>query len=183
MEKFDLKKWIARFSLKKNWIFIAGIAGILLIFFSDVLGNSSARQKAQPSSDTMITASAYVEQVEVKLEKMICEVAGAGKTRVMVTLETQGETVYAQNDQSSTQEKAAENGASERQTSRQSDHVIVNGSNGDAPLVEMQLVPCVQGVAVVCEGGDNITVVKRITDLVSVVLGLSTNRICVTKMI
>ena len=40
-----------------------------------------------------------------------------------------------------------------------------------------------KGVAVVCEGGDDITVIKRITDLVSVVLGLSTNRICVTKMI
>lgn len=71
----------------------------------------------------------------------------------------------------------------DRKESYKSEHIIVDAADGKQPLVETHIEPEVKGVAVVCEGGDDITVIKRITDLVSVVLGLSTNRICVTKMI
>ena len=50
------------------------------------------------------------------------------------------------------------------------------GSTGAARQSTQQAVSAATGV-------HDITVIKRITDLVSVVLGLSTNRICVTKMI
>ena len=49
--------------------------------------------------------------------------------------------------------------------------------------VETRLEPEVKGVAVLCEGGDDILVIKRITDLVATVLDIPTNRICVAKMI
>ena len=88
------------------------------------------------------------------------------------------ESIYAKNETHETQTDEASSSESYK-----SEHVIISASGGDAPLVETVLSPEIKGVAVVCEGGDDISVTKRIVDLTSVVLGLSTNRICVTKMI
>ena len=115
---------------------------------------------------------------------MLASVQGAGKVQVMITLESAGETVYARDEQSDTQTtQDGSDGVTDRKESYKSEHIIVDAADGKQPLVETHIEPEVKGVAVVCEGGDDITVIKRITDLVSVVLGLSTNRICVTKMI
>ena len=44
------------------------------------------------------------------------------------------------------------------------------------------LLPTVQGVAVLCQGGDDVVVQARVTEAVSVLLGITTNRISVAKM-
>ena len=68
-------------------------------------------------------------------------------------------------------------------SSTRTEHVILESGTEYAPLLEQAYEPEVRGVAVVCEGGDDILVIGRITELVSVVLGIPTNRICVTKML
>ncbi len=60
--------------------------------------------------------------------------------------------------------------------------VIVNNSGNNAALVEKVLQPTIQGVAVVCSGADDISVVSAVTNSVSVVLNVPTHKICVTKM-
>ncbi len=170
---------------KKNALFFLGIAGILLIFLSDVL--FAPRPKADDAAAQPAVQTAQRGQTEQELEarlaEMIGAVQGAGKVRVMLTLENDGETVYAYNEQNDTQTAAGgTNGAAERRQSYENEHVLVDAENGKQALVETCLEPEVKGVAVVCEGGDDITVVKRITELVSVVLRLPTNRVCVIKM-
>lgn len=168
---------------KKNWLFLVGIAGILLIFLSDFLfsGTTDTSAAAQPAAQQ--DANAYVEQLEKRLEKMVGQVQGAGKTSVMITLETSGETLYAQDESADTQTQTGENGVESYHSQRESQYKIIDGQNGDEPIITAQLLPEIKGVAVLCEGGDDIEVVSRVTELVSVVLGLGTNRICVTKMI
>ena len=72
---------------------------------------------------------------------------------------------------------------SQRDSSFQNEHILFDSGVGKQALVEEQLVPDIKGVAVVCSGGDDIAVIERITELVSVVLDLPSNRICVTKKI
>ena len=150
---------------KKNWLFFVGLAGICLIFLSDILfgGREGSTGAARQSTQQAVSAATGVQELETRLTEMLESVQGAGKVQVMITLESAGET--------------------DRKESYKSEHIIVDAADGKQPLVETHIEPEVKGVAVVCEGGDDITVIKRITDLVSVVLGLSTNRICVTKMI
>ena len=172
---------------KKNWLFFVGLAGICLIFLSDILfggreglPTGAARQSTQQA----VSAATGVQELETRLTEMLESVQGAGKVQVMITLESAGETVYARDEQSDTQTtQDGSDGVTDRKESYKSEHIIVDAADGKQPLVETHIEPEVKGVAVVCEGGDDITVIKRITDLVSVVLGLSTNRICVTKMI
>ena len=143
---------------------LLGAAAMLLILLSELFAPSgkTAAASAAPEDDNI-----YRQQLEQQLSDLIAQVEGAGKTTVMVTLESGEETIYALDTLSG-------------QTQEQQTHVLLD--DGTA-LAQTVCTPRVCGVAVVCEGGDDITVIKRITDLVSVVLGLSTNRICVTKMI
>lgn len=170
---------------KKNALFLLGITGILLIFLSDALfaprpGTEEAAAQAAPQD---AQRGRTEQQLEERLAGMIGAVQGAGRVRVMLTLENDGETVYACDEQSSTQTAAGEGGgAAERRQSYESGHVLIDAAGGEQPLVETCLEPEIKGVAVVCEGGDDITVVKRVTELVSVVLRLPTNRVCVIKM-
>ncbi|NCC06882.1 MAG: stage III sporulation protein AG [Clostridia bacterium] len=160
---------------KKNTLFIIGLAGILLIFMSDFFASD---KKAVKSESDTVSSEEYTNQLEAKLITLIESVDGAGKAKVMITLESESESIYAKNETHETQTDEASSSESYK-----SEHVIISASGGDAPLVETVLSPEIKGVAVVCEGGDDISVTKRIVDLTSVVLGLSTNRICVTKMI
>ena len=158
---------------------------MLLIFLSDVLfapHPSKDEAAAQPAPQTAQRGQTERE-LEARLTEMIGAVQGAGRVRVMLTLENDGETIYAYDEQNDTQTTAGgADGAAERRQSYESEHVLIDAQDGKQALVETCLEPEVKGVAVVCEGGDDITVVKRVTELVSVVLRLPTNRVCVIKM-
>ncbi|MEG2434810.1 MAG: stage III sporulation protein AG [Ruthenibacterium sp.] len=170
---------------KKNALFFVGIAGILLIFLSDNLfAGANTKQKNVAANDTVQNdAAAYVENLETRLTDTLAKVDGAGKVRVMITLDTTGESVYAQNEQIAAETKG-EGENNQQKNTRESEHVLVSTADrSETPLLETEWMPEIKGVAVVCEGGGDIVVEKRITELVAVVLGLSSNRICVTKMI
>ena len=163
-ELFSRLKDLAQKENRARLAVLLGAAAMLLILLSELVAPSgkTAAASAAPADDNI-----YRQQLEQQLSDLIAQVEGAGKTTVMVTLESGEETIYALDTLSG-------------QTQEQQTHVLLD--DGTA-LAQTVCTPRVCGVAVVCEGGDDITVIKRITDLVSVVLGLSTNRICVTKMI
>ena len=163
-ELFSRLKDLAQKENRARLAVLLGAAAMLLILLSELFAPSgkTAAASAPPANDNISR-----QQLEQQLSDLIAQVEGAGKTTVMVTLESGEETIYALDTLSG-------------QTQEQQTHVLLD--DGTA-LAQTVCTPRVCGVAVVCEGGDDITVIKRITDLVSVVLGLSTNRICVTKMI
>lgn len=183
-----LRKFLDLFQ-KKNALFLAGIAGIFLIFLSDALFSSKKKpeitvNEGMASYQTaQAQANDYVKALEARLVEMLSVVQNAGEVRVMVTLESAGETVYAQDEKNDTETTTRQDGTLDRKSLYENEHTMIDAESGKQPLVQTQLFPLIQGVAVVCQGADDITVVARITDLVSVVLGLPTNRICVTKMI
>ena len=59
---------------------------------------------------------------------------------------------------------------------------MVEGENGEQPLVTMELQPEVRGVVVVCEGGDSPGVAAQVVSTVKVALNISSARISVSKM-
>ena len=88
-----------------------------------------------------------------------------------VTLDASAETVYALDETD-----GGENGQ------RQLEHILVDTREGQDALVEMTWEPVIRGIAVVCEGADDVTVNAQITQAVSVLTGVSTNRISISKM-
>lgn len=146
---------------------ILGVAAMLLILFSELFSTpaKTAKTAANAGSSAAVSETAYREQLETQLTELIEQLDGAGKTVVMVTLESGEETIYAVDTQSG-------------QMQNQETHVLLE--DGSA-LEETTYLPAVCGVAVVCDGGGDVRVAARITELVRALLDLSANRICVEQ--
>lgn len=136
-----------------NLLVCMGLAGLLLLAVSSWLPADSSTQSAAPAAMTDSTAD-YAAELETRLTALISRVEGAGKTAVMVTLESGSESIYATDTDS-------------------------GGADG---LVETVETPRVLGVAVVCEGGGSAAVQSRVTALVQALTGIGTNHITVAKM-
>ena len=141
-----------------------GVLAMLLLLLSEFLPGSNT-QKAAVSAVPTAAVSQYQTQLEQQLEGLISQLQGAGKTTVMVTLTTGEETVYAVDTQTG-------------DVQQQETHVVLQ--DGSA-LAETTYLPQVCGVAVLCEGGGNVRVAARITELLHSLLDLPTNRICVEQ--
>lgn len=140
---------------------VLGGAAMLLLLLSELLPATPAEPSAASASQALV----YREQLEAQLQDLIGQIDGAGATAVMVTLETGEETVYATDTQSG-------------QTQSQETHVLLD--DGTA-LAQTVYYPQVCGVAVVCDGGGDVRVAARITELVRALLDISSTRICVEQ--
>lgn len=140
----------------------AGGAAMLLLLLSELLPQSSPKE---PAGEMHLTAAQYQAQLETQLEDLIGQMQGAGRTTVMVTLSTGEETVYAVDTQTG-------------ELQQQETHVLLQ--DGSA-LAETTWLPQVCGVAVLCEGGGDVRVAARITELLHSLLALPSNRICVEQ--
>ena len=143
---------------------LLGGAAMVLILVSALLPTG----KVSTASDAVKAStgeSAYQKQLESQLTGLIEEIQGAGNTVVMVTLESTEETIYAVDTQSG-------------QMQSQEKHVLLD--DGSA-LEETTCMPTISGVAVVCDGGGDVRIAARITELIRALLGLPANRICVEQ--
>ena len=138
-----------------------GVLAMLLILLSELFPQNTAAGSTKNTKSAQ-SSTEYQAQLENRLEHLISQM---GKTTVMVTLETGEEAIYALDTQSGEMQS-------------QQTHVLLE--DGSA-LTETVCLPQVCGVAVLCEGGGDIRVAARITELVSALLDLPSNRICVEQ--
>lgn len=140
---------------------LGGIA-MLLIFLSELWPQSTSGEVTEA---TTLSALEYQTQLEQQLADLIGQMEGAGHTVVMITLESEEEVIYALDTQTG-------------QTQTQQTHVLLE--NGTA-LEETVYLPTVCGAAIICDGGADVRVAARITELVGALLDLPANRICVEQ--
>ena len=140
---------------------VLGVAAMLLILCSELWPAPEDKTPARSSP----TTEAYQARLESQLAELIGQVEGAGKTTVMITLESGEERIYATDTQTG------------REQSQQT-HVLLE--NGTA-LEETTCLPTVRGVAIVCDGGGDVGVEARITALVCALLDVPSNRVCVEQ--
>ncbi len=155
---------ISAFFRKNKWlIFLCLLSVILLLFFCSKQG-----EKTVPESGSTAFCS---EALRRELEATLSEISGVGKCSVFITYSDGGETVYAMDENASQSNGKID---SKRQ------YVLV--SSRSSGLVLKVYTPSVQGVAVVCQGGDSTRVKNDVTEVLSRTLGISGERISVKKM-
>ena len=132
-ELFSRLKDLAQKENRARLAVLLGAAAMLLILLSELFAPSgkTAAASAAPADDNV-----YRQQLEQQLSDLITQVEGAGKTTVMVTLESGEETIYALDTLSG-------------QTQEQQTHVLLD--DGTA-LAQTVCTPRVCGVAVVLRG-------------------------------
>lgn len=119
----------------------------------------------------------YCDYLENKITEVVESINGAGKATVMITLSETTEYIYATN------EKEVKKGTDKSNDyNNQNDYVIIDKDNNDSGLLLKTIEPKVRGVAVVCEGGDNLKVQEQIYSAVGAVLNISTSSISISKL-
>ena len=144
---------------KRTGLLVAvGLLGLVLLGVSSWLPAKSKPETTAPMPQSTITSD-YEAHLEARLQTLISNLAGAGETRVMVTLQCGEESIYADGTAASK-------------------HVITGGTG----LVETLQTPQVQGVAVLCQGGEDPAVQTRITALVQALTGVGANHVTVAAL-
>ena len=158
---------------KLTLIVIIGLLGIMLIFLSEV-DTEKTKDKDEPTTHISETNNAqYEKQLEERLSDLISNIENAGQVKVMVTLKCSDESVYAIN----------ENIKNDDNSDNYSNSYVIIDNKSEKEGIKLKVIePQVQGVAVVCTGGDNPEVIKQITDAVTKVLGIGSNKVSVSKM-
>lgn len=149
------------------WI---GLAGIALIAVSEWLPSHKEETKETAVS---LTASQVERAMETRISALLRQVEGVGACRVMVTLESDVQTVYATDTVSS----VGVDGSS----SLSENYLTVDTEAGPVGLLLTHLQPTVKGVAVVCDGGDRAVTRQRVIEVVSTAFHISERRVCVVK--
>ncbi len=147
---------------KRPMILVAtGLLLMILLLFSSFDTKVKSANTVSCENSTL----SYTEETEQKLENIISLIDGAGRCKVMLTLDTSEENIYASdiNDE-------------------KSEYVVIKTSSDEGGLLLKIIQPKIRGVAVVCDGGDSYITVNNITEAVCSALGISSTRVSVKKM-
>ncbi len=151
------------------------LCGILLLVLSlgGLGGSKSTKEMTERSvekeRDEKNELTTYRETVENEVEQMLSGVEGVGNAQVMLTLKASGEKVTLK-------DRTTEEGKSEEESV-----LIENENNGMSPYVVQERQPEIEGILVVCSGGDNPGVQREIIDAISALFSVESHKIKVMK--
>jgi len=140
-------------------VLIIAAVGLLLLLWPQGGTDEAVPQTAQEQPyDAAI--------LEEQLAQALSQISGVGRVIVAVRVDTDYTYEYATDDSQSGQS-----------------HVTVEDADGgEHPVIIRRLVPCCSGVLVVCDGGGSAGVRLAVTQAVSALTGLASDRIAVLKM-
>ena len=151
---------------KYRYAAIVVVAGIFLMLLP--IGEASASEETAPNQREVS------DSMEERLCAILSQIRGAGRVQVMLTIAQGEETVY-QFDQDLTTDEGG--------SSSQKDTVTVTDKDrGQSGLITQVNPPRYQGALIVCQGADDPAVRLAISEAVSGLTGLGTDKIAIAKM-
>ena len=148
---------------KKLQLLIVIVISIILAFF--ILSDNN-KDKSITTSDEI---TQYVTSLETKLCNLLSKVEGCGKVSVAIMIDSGKETVLAM--KKTTTESSG-------RTEIEETPIIVNGKT----VVIKENYPKVTGVLIVCEGANNISVLRKIQQATTSLLDVEINKIEILAM-
>lgn len=141
-------------------LIVLGSLGVFLLLFAGVKGESGEVAAGQDNTAEREAFAEYEAALEKELELFCESAAGVSDVHVMVSFSE---------------------GYSRRYVKDENGKPVTVGSGSSArALEEGTMPPTVSGVGIVCRRGNDPTVQKTLTELVSTALGIPTNRVFVT---
>lgn len=153
-----------------KYVLLAVLLGMLLLLLPK--GESNAQAEEGLRTDSFDRSA-----LQKEMETILSSIDGTGKLKLMLTVRGGGEYAIAQ-DRSLTRKQNGEE--QQEYTSREETVVLGSGSNADV-VVTGSSFPDYVGALVVCEGGGSATVRLQVTQAVSALTGLPSDRISVIK--
>lgn len=154
MNKFSFKNLFSK--IKIEYLIVIGLGIVAIIIFA-----SSFKTEEKPADNV----DDYVLSLETKLQKTLSSVSGAGKVKVIISLESGMETVIAT-------EKQTESGKTVEKP------VIVNGKT----VAIKEAYPEICGVIIVSEGAKNLSVKVALLNATCVYLDVPESKVEILAM-
>lgn len=150
-------------------ILVLGICALLIL---KSLPTSTKVSSASSSEDGVSYTSSleYIAILEDKLNKVLSGINGAGKTQVMITIDSSSILTIAKNEETKT---VSSSGGSTTTTTSEPIYVTANGKSN--PLIIGETLPEIKGVIVVSSGASDVRVKMDIINAVRTALGISSD--------
>lgn len=174
---------------KKENLFVIILVGVLLMVISLPVDKKKTTMEETVVEMPQVEKNLeQVEQLELRLEKILSKVDGVGKVQVMITLKSKGEKKVEKDMESSentTEESDSQGG--ERKTTdynkKESTIFIEKENGGSEPYVTKEMEPEIEGILVIAEGGDKPSVEKNISEAVLALFSIDAHKIKVMKSV
>lgn len=152
---------------KYKFVVLVLMVGIVLMLLPTTSGKTASE------TPTTQSESQFNDPTE-QLQNLLSQIKGAGKVRLMLTLDGGEQYIYH------TDREESANGES---TNIRVETVILTDSNrAQSGLIQQIKAPVYRGAVVVCQGADDPTVKLAIMEAVKNMTGLGFDRISVLKM-
>ena len=174
---------------KKEKIVIFFLLGVFFLLIATPVSDLTGNRKKQKSTKTGTSQQtqekdAYITALENKLEQTIEGMEGAGKVDVMITLKDNGEKILDKNQPYESEEETntEENKESKKNRIQNNQETVLVETEGNTePIIVRELYPDIEGVVVVCEGGDNSALTVKIKEAVQALFSIDAHKIVVCK--
>lgn len=189
----DLKDFVKGKKWKKigkdQWliVFLVGILLLVIAVPSDCGASAGSGEKkpvAQEADES--DADNYEDVLERRLEQVLSSMDGVGRVEVMITLKDEGESVVEKDVSTNGDTQTdtdGEGNVTEQMKSERSEETVYSSQSSDGePFVSRQIVPNIEGILIVAEGGADTKVAKNISEAVEALFGLEAHKIKVVKM-
>ena len=154
-----------------KYVVLTAALGIVLLLLPG--GNEKKQEDGAPDAAEDFDRTALQEE----MEEILSSLDGVGHLKLMLTVDG-GSAYELARDEAQTQKRSGENTGERTQKSE----TVVLGSGASAEVVVTRSrFPAFIGALVVCEGGDRAEVRLRVTQAVTALTGLSSERITVVK--
>lgn len=157
---------------KYKYVLLTALLGVLLLLLPQnekATDTGSATPSAAENFDR--------EALQNEMEDILSSLDGVGKLSLMLTVEGGGAYELAQDENASLKARGDE---VDEQTRKTETVVLGNGTSAEV-VVTHSRYPRFVGALIVCEGGDRADVQLKVTQAVSALTGLSSERISVVK--
>ena len=180
-EKLNLK------GIGMDKLVVMVLCGIVLIWCSMPEKEESDINEKQQNSEISYNMDQYEKDLERRLKELLEKVDGVGAVEVMVTIKnTKEKVVLTENPYSKSllNETDAEGGSRvSQEESKDSNTVYVTDDNGNTvPYVVNEIMPEIEGVAIVAKGGETPLVKEKIINVVKSLFDIEANKISISKM-
>lgn len=179
--------------LKREHYFMILLVGVLLFVIAlpvkeenpeaEILAEDSAEADVAEKGELSM-AEQYTKQLENQLKQLLSGVKGVGAVDVMITLKyTEGVVVEKDMEQQSGTVTETDAGGGRRTSSEtvRNEKTVYTQEN-DHPLVVKQSMPEIEGVLIVCTGGDSPILKTEITEAICALFKVDAHKIRVMKM-
>ncbi len=138
------------------------------------------------TASVLETYDLYSEYLESKLCSILQNMNGAGKVEVFITLHDAGSIIvekdisYRRNNDSKNDGKTTTSSA--EYEDKQETIYTVDENGNEVPFVAKQILPSIEGILIVAQGGDNETVKNQMKEAVLSLFELDEHKITIVKM-